>query len=244
MERENLQHFHKNDIVYYINKSQGQAKWRVWFGVIDDIFTNGISIELYDTKETRLINGIPYENFETPTHWKKLPKGWSYDTRLFDLSWEPLPNIDAKIDNVDNIRQLIMRGIIVPVKSRDYSTPYAEIDVRSGWRVIRQYHEKSKISYICLYPNEVYLSYQDAQAVVDAHNAELERQSRLSDLEWSIEQIDRELSRAWNLSDNYKQHVKEFLLSQSNVENIEVRWSSRGIEWKYVDKRRWLTIPE
>ena len=73
--------------------------------------------------------------------------------------------------------------------------------------------------------------------------AELERQANLSDLEWSIEQIDHNLDRAIFLSDENKKEVRKFLMSQDRVEDIETRIYMGQLQWKYENNRRWVNIP-
>lgn len=70
----------------------------------------------------------------------------------------------------------------------------------------------------------------------DAYYAELERQSALSDLEWSIEQIDKTLDRWKGLSgatDKEVQNYREWLLGMKRVEDLETRISGGCLQWKY-----------
>lgn len=227
--------------VCYFVKKYGH-KWEVQFGTVEEHYPSAIVLQLYDLANTELIDGVPIEEFQHPTPWKKLPKGWSYDTELFKVTYRDLdiPGID--LTSPQSIFHGIQTGTLVKVQDKEYGVPYSEVSAKDGWRIVFQY-DKYHPSYVSLRFDEVYETYEEAQSVVDAHIAELKRQVALSDLEWSIEQIDHDLDRAFFLSDENKQEVRKFLLSQDRVEDIETRICMGNIQWKYENNRRWVNIP-
>lgn len=216
-------------------------KWEVQFGTVEEYYPSAIVLQLYDLANTELIDGIPIEEYGHPTPWRKLPKGWSCNTELFKVTYRDLdiPGID--LTDSQSILHAIQMGTLVKVQDKEYGVPYSEVSAKDGWRIIFQYEYHR--SYVSLPFNEVYETYEEARNVVDAHIAELERQANLSDLEWSIEQIDHNLDRAIFLSDENKKEVRKFLMSQDRVEDIETRIYMGQLQWKYENNRRWVNIP-
>lgn len=233
-------------VVYYIKKHGHE--WRVDFGTVEEHYTSEICIQLYDFADTRLINGVPSNEFVTPTKWKKLPKGWSYNTKLFECSDIELPAIakTLSLSKTDDILTAIKEGILVKVQNIDYCHFCTEIDSKKGWRIIRQYpmteHHPEYKSFI---PCELFRTYEEAQKMIDIHQAELKRQANLSDLEWSIEQIDKVIDRwaiTYDISTEEKAKCRERIMCIDKLENVETRVSGGMVQWKYEDKERWMTV--
>lgn len=80
---------------------------------------------------------------------------------------------------------------------------------------------------------------------MQADLAELNRIANLSDYDWSVEQIDKALEKLrviMQYPEDRIQACREFLLSQDRVEDIDVRVSMKGLEWKYDRNKRWNTV--
>lgn len=74
---------------------------------------------------------------------------------------------------------------------------------------------------------------------------EFERQLKLTDEEWSIEQIEETLQRWQKISDATDKEVaeyKDWLLKLSDISDVETRIFGGQIQWKYEDKKRWNYI--
>lgn len=233
-------------VVFFIKKNG--YKWSVAFGTIEEHYTSEICVQLYEFADRRLINGIPVDEFETPTKWQKLPKGWSYDTELFTLSHEEMPETAKKLHiNVpEDIIKAINEGILVKVQSVDHCHFDTEIDSKKGWRIVRKYpmfdHHPS---YVSLMPCEVFRTFEEAEKVIALHEAEFERQANLSDLDWSIEQIDKDIDRwasMYAISADEKSRCRERIMSIDNLEDVETRIFSGSIQWKYSKNKRWMNI--
>lgn len=229
---------------YYVKKRGND--WRVDFGIVKEHYVSAIGLQLVELADRMLINGIPRKEFETPTVWKKLPKGYSYNTKLFEISFLPLQEElkNRKIENPDDILWLYENGIFVNVQDNDHAKIEAEISKENGWRIIRKY-DKTEKCYISVNCHEVYTTYEDAQRVVDDYYAELERQANLSDYDWSVEQIDRVLdmwAKRNGISDKEKKAYRDWILEREKVEDIEVRSFSDEIQWKYYKNKRWMNI--
>lgn len=244
--------FNKGDIVYWHH--QRGYKHKVQFGMVDEQFSDVVCIDMLEMYERRLVNGVPINKFPKQTKFKKLPKGWNYDTKLFNITYEPLkPEFECfrnmNIKDPNNIKEAYDKGFLV--KS---DTIYGgEIDVEitnSGYRLIKKYpiwymSGDKKILHTSIRPDKVYSSYEEAQKEVDEINAEFERQSNLSDYDWSVEQIDKQLKRYKKITgytDNYIQACRKWLLSLKNVEDLETRVYDGEIQWKYLQKNKWRNI--
>ena len=230
-------------VAYYVGGEHGQWKYEVKFGIVEQHYPSAIVLRLIEPKDTRTIDGIPVKEFVTPTKWKKLPKGWDYDTELFRLEREPFEEGTVEsihIDDPESILTAYRAGILVDVANNDPATFTARI-TKDGWRIERQYGHGFKPFYVTLDWRKVYPTYQEAKKVLDDHNAEFVRQANLSDYDWSVEQIDHVLGRS-PLSEGEKSLYREWLLERDNVEDIEVRYISSGIQWKYWKDKLWKNI--
>ena len=113
-------------IVYYIEK-RGDYNWTINWGKIIDHYPSVVVLELYDNRETRIVDGIPYDDLPWRTPFKKLPKKWSYDTKLYNMTYVEYPKeIKDEMDSLDfskpqDIQKAIDKGYIVP-KSKLKST--------------------------------------------------------------------------------------------------------------------------
>ena len=243
-------------VAYYIqNHSTIPNKPIIKFGIVEEHYASEIALRLYEIVDTRTINGTPIKDLKTPSKWYKLPKGWSYDTELIKYGSnfiERFPDYynnlkSIKINNPDSILTAINDGVLVPTDENDHCNIETEI-TKEGWRIVRNYHSYSNTwtpSWISLYFHDIYSTYEEAKAVVDAKEAELKRQSELSDYDWSVEQIDKSLSRAVAFGYITEEQSGDFmkrLLELENVEDIETRVNNVGVEWKYWKNKRWKKL--
>ena len=79
----------QQELAEYLKVSrQSVSKWEtdVAMPTIDNLQRLG---ELY---------GVPIDEFKDNQKYRKLPKGWTYDTKLFDLEWRTDPE-DEKLFN-------------------------------------------------------------------------------------------------------------------------------------------------
>lgn len=245
--------YKNGDIVYWVSKNiYRKPQYMVEFGVVDEEFSDAVIIDKLHMYDTRYLEGIPYKDYPQISDWRKLPKGWTWNTKLFELDYREMKNINLEgcnIRDTEAINDLLHRGILVKLKDYDQSYPITEIDEKLGWRIRKEY--TSVFSTLYEYPTtslprfEIFNSYNDAQQKVEAIEKELQRQSMLSDEEWSIEQIDRKLDYWAYLNSKTKeekQAIRNFLLSQDNVDDIEVRPYGNTFQWKYSKKRKWAAI--
>ena len=252
----------KGSVCYFVDKYatdsiSGCNKWKVQFGVVDEHYIDSVAVQLYELRDMRLVNGIPIKEFKTPTEWKKLPKGWTYNTKLFEITWakfspkdldtDKLKEILDKWNNPDNVLEAIRRGVLVKVQDNDHCTINTEIDHHKGYRLRREYPmwRPEPRSYESIRHNEIYATYEEAEKVVKCHEEQLRKMAELTDLEWSIATIDRTLDHwavVYHISDFEKEKIRTFLMNLDNLEDVEVRIYAGRIEWIRGNEKRWKTI--
>lgn len=238
----------KGDVAYYVKQFENGVKY-VHFGIVLEWSDyHEPVLQLLEAKDLTTINGIPKKDFVTPTRWQKLPKGWSYNTKLYDLRTSSPDELgELMVDCPDDIRDAYARGLLVSPDENDHGEFEAEIS-KEGWRIVKRYgypHETYVPSRISLPRNKIFATYEEAKAEIDKFEAELKRQSELSDYEWSVEQIDGVLSR-WKYQCG-KTHdevlkARKRLLGFDRVEELEVRIIMGNIQWKYWKNKKWNTL--
>lgn len=242
--------FQPGDVVYWVGRHRHSPyEYYVDYGIVDEEFSDAVCIDRLHIRDNRYINDVPYKEFPSVTKWQKLPKGWTYNTELFAMEWR---NNDwavlntLRIDNPEDIKKALELEILVYLKDYDQTVPHSEIDKKFGWR-IRKEHDDSVYVYphVTLQKDNAFKTYAEAQAVIDAQEAEWKRQSELTDEEWSIEQINNDLQRwakIYSKSPEEVQKVRDFLLGMDKVEDIETRVFGGDFQWKYWKNKKWRTI--
>lgn len=237
------------DILFYTDKNiyNQSIKW----GVVTGIYSSEVTLELYEPYSGRIIDGVHEKEFKTPTEWRKLPKNYDCTKRLFKLEYENTKNkfahlSDARVDNVDDYKKLINAGFFVKVSSVDHCEFEVDYKNREGWRIIRKYPiGKHYPSHISLPYFKLYATYKEAQEDVKSYKDEIERQCNLSDLDWSIEQIDKTIDM-WGLvyckTKEEKKECRDRILALDNVEDIETRLGDGCVQWRYWKHKRWNSI--
>lgn len=244
----NPKSFQVGSLVYFLKNKKGSSEKYISFGTVIEHYCSEIAIQLYEPIDCRTINGILVKDFETPTPWKKLPKNWSWDTVLFQVEHIIPKNMkDRRFDirDKDCIMALINDHLLVKPSENDHANFRSEVDSKLGWRIVREYGKEWYSDYICLPFYEVYNTYEEAQAELDAILEENRRQAMLTDLEWSIEQIDHDLDRwayLYSITPEAKKQVRDRLMGLDNLEDVVTRVAGGYIEWKYDRNRRWMRI--
>ena len=235
--------YNTGDIVYWCH--QHGNKYAVHFGRVDEQYSDAVLIDYLRGNENRLINGIPFNEFESETRYRKLPKGWTYDTELFELTTEKnMQSINIK--NPSEIIEAYNKGVLVKDSEISQVVVEAEVDKNKGYRIIKSYPQwQYHISRVSVRPDRIYSTYEEAQKEVDENISEFYRQANLSEYDWSVEQIDKTLN-FWaalkGINNEAKKIYREWLLSLNNVEDIETRTYGSEIQWKYWKNKKWNNI--
>lgn len=244
----NPKSFQVGSVVYFLKNKKGSSEKMICFGTVIDHYCSEIAIQLYESIDCRFIDGIPVKDYQTPSPWQKLPNGWSWDTKLFEVEFKFTDEIKNRVFDIkdkDNILELIQDNLLVKPSENDHANFRSEVDSKFGWRIVREYGNEWYSDYISLPFYEVYNTYKEAQAELDAILEENRRQAMLTDLEWSIEQIDHDLDKwayLYSITPEAKKQVRDRLMALDNLEDVVTRVAGGYIEWKYDRNRRWMRI--
>ena len=245
----NAKDFPIGSVVYFLRNKKHSSEKYIKFGTVIEHYPSEIAIQLYEPLDMRQINGVPVKEFVTPTDWKKLPKGWTWSTRLFEIDFvvpKALKDYTVDIKNPDSILKAIEDGALVKVSENDHASFHSEVDRKYGWRIVRSYDADWLTDFTCEMPCQCYASYWEAKAELDAILAENQRLASLTDYEYSVEQMDEQLNRwayLYGITPEAKARIRERLLALENFEDVQIRLScGGGIEWKYDRNKRWLRI--
>lgn len=242
------------DIVYFVINNGFNFQPKVNWGVVGDITGNNYVIEMQEIAQKIFIDGVCADKITIPSKWKKLPKDWTYSTKLANIEVKIDPDVLKKVGGIvpfmndkKGLEEAIRVGLLVPYAPISMIT--TEIDKNKGWRLthsLTQNINTIKCGRYYINEKDIYTECEGAQKVVAAHIAECERQANLSEYDWSVEQIDTTLSHwkcLYHDSDEHIAKIREYLLSLPNVEDIEIRVANGNIEWKYWKNKKWGGVP-
>lgn len=242
--------FNSGDIAYWCHRDKN-GLYCVNYGMVDEQFSDVVYIDYLEPRERRLVDGVPIEKFESEQRYRKLPKGWSCYTKLFDITYRELTEEEKEfkfplvISDSEAIKLAYDKGFLV--KSSAIFHGKIEVDItKEGFRVIKTYPMyEHHADYATIRPDKVYFTYEEAKNEVDQNIAELKRQAELSDYEWSLEQIDKTIGifcRYHGYDDVIKQRYHDWFTQQKDVEDIETRCFGGNIEWRYWKNKRWRIV--
>lgn len=250
VEKLNPKNFEIGQIVFFVKDFNKAIDW----GVVEEIYGDGYGLALYEPIDDRMIEGIPIDEYNFNQKPRKLPKGWSWDTDLVHMTTNPDIAKQKESEpynyNPSTLQHLIDIGLLVRPNSQWlFSTVEADI-TKEGYTLIRNpmssiMDNRERPNYAIVPFHRIYSTAEEAQSIVKKTYEEFKRQSELSDYDWSVEQIDKSLNHyahVKNIDDKEKQAIRDFILSQKNVEDIEVRGISEGFQWKYCKNKRWNTV--
>ena len=234
----------KGDILYYLRRKQNKLEIR--FGLVDELRGAEVILVTLMPNVTRKIDDFPTELMHFPTRWKKLPKGWTWDTKLFQETIS-LPHDYYALTSADKdgLKDAVRRGILIPSEKYDNACYESEIDKTQGWRIIRRY-PNTLGNWVSVFYSDCYSTYEEAVEFARGEENELHRQADLSDYDWSVEQIDRILNHfafCNQLTDLEVKRYRDWILAHDEVENIEIRQiGTEQLQFKYWYQKRWVNI--
>lgn len=245
---EYVERFPQGSVVYYIDTINGIQL--VCFGLAHEYFHDALYIKLLHMKDNRLINGIPYNEFKTPTRKKKLPKGWTYGTDLFEQTYDDSCYEEfckIKINDPELILNAYNKGYLIDAEKYDASWIKSVIE-QDGYYLTREYPsiyncpECRVEPYIFVPYHKVYHTYEEAQKVIDDWNAEQQRRAAQTDYEWNAENLDYELNRfqhMYNKSEEDIQQIRDFILALPDFEDLEFKIFDKVFQFKNCNKKKW-----
>ena len=242
-----IRRFNKGDIVYWCH--QDGHRYSVHYGMVNEQFLDAVSVDYLSPRERRLINGVPIDAFESETRYKKLPKGWSYNTKLFEITYQELSYEEEKfrldLTSPSLIKEAYGKGYLVKDCEIFHGNIEAEI-TKEGYRIVKRYPMYYyHIDRTTIKPNKLYFAYEEAEKEVNDNIAEFHRQASLSDYDWSLEQIDKTINK-WKMyygaSDEKAKQYHDWFVDMKKVEDIETRFFAGEIQWKYWKNKNWNYI--
>lgn len=246
-----MAHYNKGDIVYWISGKR-EIKW----GVVEDEFTDGVLVTTYTVKDWQTCNGEKIQDIQFPTPWRQLPKGWTYKTKLFETGCSlarkeydvatKFVRGDYDADK-DILRGLIIEGLIVPAyETMHFDNGHVEAEVERGrYRLVYRHNQWThEISQRTFRWNELYDSYFDAEKVLEANIAECQRIANLSEYDYAVWDMCDRLNkrRTPNMTDEFIEKIKDWLMKLDNFEQYEFRGVSGGFQYKKIGNKKWLTV--
>lgn len=242
--------FKEDDIVYVIRR-RGFERY-VQLGIVSNVSERNVRVEFLTLKDRRTINGIDINEW-SDDRYHKLPKNWDKTTSLYESGTKPWDKEtekelkDTSIKDKDKIKKLYDKGVVVEKYKTFTGEIQVDVDSHRGYRIYQSWrndHELKGATY--LYYN-VYETYEQAYKEVEKYEAELKRQSELSDEEWSLEQIDNELNYWRDITNASPQEVmivRNYILSQGDVVELECKHFRDGLKWKKEKQKRWNSLPD
>lgn len=240
--------FKSGDIVYWCH--QIGHDYSVKLGMVDEQFSDAVCIDYLSPIENREVNGVPIDEFKSEDRYRKLPKGWTYNTRLFEMTYDDVSDGDLNnyingLMDSDGIKRLYDKGLLVKDVTKFHGVVESEI-TKDGYRIIKKYPMwQNHISNTSVRPDKVYFAYEEAQQEVDERVAEFNRQASLSEYDWSLEQIEKTIDRYISFqgeTDVVRETYKDWFINMSNLEDIETRIFNGCIQWKYWKNKKWNNI--
>lgn len=159
-----------NQVCYYVERGFNGELY-VSYGMYEYEKTyGGHKVSRLRPPEIRLINGIPFEEFQSETEFKKVPKGWTYSTDLYTVT----ENLDKKekinaamkgryVTCPSDLQWLFDNGYLVKMENVE---PIIEPEFDHGtYRLRKKYPAWTQCygSHNDRYPDEVFETYEAAE---------------------------------------------------------------------------------
>lgn len=243
----NPKQFEIGQLVYFTNNVGSSLDW----GIIEEVYSDGYAIALYEQVDCRTIEGTPVAKYDFHQKPKKLPKNWSWDYDLVKLAWDyhKFDGFKFSYDDPNSLKKGIEIGALVRPDSQDKTGYPDAVVTKDGYQIVWKHdlyssspERKRRVNYAVVNWRYIYSTYNEAKSIIDAYNAELKRQASLSDYDWSLEQIDKTLYRAYFLDKEGKAKIRQWLIGNTKVENVDIRSVGGYVEWKYEYNKQWKAI--
>ena len=243
-------------VAYYLFKKDN--RYHVDFGIVYDHYSDCVLLQRVSPRDRRMVvsefyqTPVPFKDFPYNTAWRKLPKGWTWDTKLFDIvQSKPTEEEELFVLDITNPRTIIrayQKGFLVNVRDVPFETIQSVIEKQNGYKLTRKCKEERRAPRDTVSVDfwQCFKTYEEAKLACDNAERELYEQASMSDLAWSIHLIDKDLDRwasIYAVSEENKGRVRAFLMQLQNLENIETRVESCGIQWRTFGKTRWNSVP-
>lgn len=160
-----------------------------WLADYVDEFTGNVHLVRYELRHFFLVDGVPWEKFVNDEKWKKLPKGWTYNTNLLDGRVTVNPWIDLVLEKMksmnyrsnDDLYKCIEKEWMVPASQNVYDI---EVEIKDKqYRIIHNPNRNGLGRYpftVNAAKKDVYDSYEGAMIAAEAQCAEIMLEQRMN----------------------------------------------------------------
>lgn len=246
----------EGQIVFFLERFNTQPHdFYIGYGVVDFYSCTDVCVDWLGLKDNRIVVTLdgkrtPFAEFKNDMEYRKLPKGWTYNTKLYDIEYD---DSDAETKNeilslkgIDKqVRMAYDCGMLVKKTLIDYENIDAFVD-KDGYKLSRKLPYGMHRTGSTYRYDELFATFNEAKQVLDAYKAEQTRRANLSDREYALEDIRKTVNRHKNIyheSDEYYKKVLDFFENRcDNVEDVEVRIYGGVIQWKYYNKKKWNSL--
>lgn len=230
------------DIAYWC-ENNGNGRYSVEFGRISDLYPGTACIDFLEPKERRLIDGVPFDEWDPDQRFRKLPKGWTYNTQLFKITYGDIDYAEEiQVKDPGSIQKAYEAGALVESSKIYHGEIEAEI-TKEGYRIVKRWHYWNKVrENTTEMTHKLRKTWEEAEDEVNQNVAEFNRQAGLSEYDWSVEQIDKTLHRYKMLSGATDDEIREIragILAMDKVDEIETRIFNGYPQWKYWKNKQW-----
>lgn len=164
----------ENQVCYFIDDSSALygGKLRVSYGLYvgRNVISGNYHIAQLTPWETRIINGVPFDRFQSEVKFKKVPKDWDYSKDLWETTHDEkrikLFNANTKnkkITNPEDLQWLFDNGFLVRKKDVE---PKIEAELDHGtYRIVKKCPAWTIVygSHNDRYANKIFATYEKAQ---------------------------------------------------------------------------------
>lgn len=234
-----MKKFTKGDIVYWCH--QCVHTYNVNVGVVSNQFTNYVLVDCFSFARNCVVSGeymhgVPLEDFVGEKYFHPLPVGWNENMQLFQVTQTENEYDGGKtfpIADPDQLKKMLNAGILVRRCEIDKGKVCAEI-TDHGYRIVKRYSwNMDRSDNVCVLPDKLYFSYNEAKEEVERKRKCLVSVSPSYIL--AAERIKRSLddwADSYGITDSVKNQYEKWLLALPDLENIEVREQNRDIQFR------------
>lgn len=256
----NNRRFKKGDLVYFINRGGlFSSYYYVDWGIVEDVYAATYGLKLYELRDIRAIDGIPIKDYDfNSTKWRKLPKGWTYNTRLFSITdavtdeeaeWRDEKVFENGLPAFIWAFEGIEKGWLVTPSTQDKKS-HIEAEITSqGFRIVSKHlmydfdvddsilHRRSDFVSVPFY--QTYATYSEANEFIIENKARLDRIANMTDREFFEYQVCETLDKCDKYTDKQREKIKSILFADPRFEEIETRMQMGYLQWKYESNKNW-----
>lgn len=255
------------DIAYWVERESCGHYSGFWvkFGIVDEVWKDCYVVNYLVPYEevVIVIDGKSYnfktfaemQDFINNMSYRKLPKGWTYNTKLF--TWEAINPIkpEGSIKNPEDVKKAVECGALVRPKMKVTNAGFPDdIVEKQGWklRMSATFGRNSSNTYtqgnIPLDKRYTFSTWEDAEKFAKILREEKEWSANLTDSEYVETRILRVLNKAQErifgenaLTAEEAKRIYKFMIKQKRFDEIECRWYD-GFQWRYYDSKKWYTV--